>query len=282
MDAVIVTGVSGAGKTMAVHCLEDLGYYCVDNMPPALIKEFVRLAMENSNPVEKAAFVMDGRGREFFQNVKESLDDLKSMGVNYKILFLEARDDVLIRRYKESRRAHPMAKDGSISSGIAAEKEQLAELRALADIIIDTSGIKTAQLNTTIKNILYPTREVADFTITVESFGYKHGLPTEADMVLDMRFLPNPYYLASMRHLTGNSKKVSDYVLKTPEAQLFLESMHKLVKGIIPSYIREGKYNMVLAFGCTGGQHRSVAMANAFAALLEADGLQVIRRHRDL
>ncbi|MBQ6692037.1 MAG: RNase adapter RapZ, partial [Clostridia bacterium] len=245
MRCVIVTGMSGAGRTMALHQLEDMGYFCVDNMPPQMIIAFITSCMQN-NSVEKAALVVDTRAGVFFDNIYQAVDDIGAMGVQCDLLFLETADEVLIRRYKESRRAHPMAKDGSISSGIAAEKEQLAELRALADSVIDTSGMKTAQLNTTIKNILYPTKEVSDFTITVASFGYKHGVPTEADMIWDMRFLPNPYYLSSMRHLTGNSRKVSEYVLKAPEAQLFLETMHKLVAAIIPSYIREGKYNMML------------------------------------
>lgn len=282
MDVMIVTGLSGAGKSQAIHCLEDLGYYCIDNMPPALIHNFMDLTVQDKIMIEKAAFVVDIRGGEFFDDFKESLNEMKRMGVDFKIMFLEASDEVLIRRYKETRRAHPLSQSGSILEGIQSERDKLAEIRKEASYILDTSSMKTAKLNEEIKSLLSEGDSGDSFTITVESFGYKNGMALDADWVFDMRFIPNPYYLASMKNLTGNSRKVQDYVLKFPESQKFVQEIHKLVNELIPMYTREGKYHLVLAFGCTGGQHRSVTMANEFARLFKEEGKRVVLIHRDL
>ena len=208
---MIVTGLSGAGKSQAIHFIEDMDYYCIDNMPPALIRDFVNLAAQDKMSIQKAAFVVDIRGGEFFGDLKTVLDEMRDNGTEYKLLFLEATDDVLIRRYKETRRQHPLSKTGSIREGIEAERKRLETIRKEATYIIDTSNMKAARLNLELRAVLLGEETKENFTITVESFGYKHGMPPEADWVFDMRFIPNPYYLSSMRKLTGNSKKVRGY-----------------------------------------------------------------------
>ncbi len=282
MNVVIVTGLSGAGKSQAIHCMEDLGYYCIDNMPPALIKDFVTLCSQGNAKIEQAAFVIDIRGGEFFDQLKHSLKNLKDMGFEYKVMFLEASDEVLIRRFNETRRSHPLAESGSILDGISKERMRLTEIRNDSDFIIDTSNMKSAMLREEINKLLIMGQNSDTFTITVKSFGYKNGIPLDGDMVFDMRFIPNPFYLSSMKKLTGNSKKVQDYVMKFPETKEFVKNVDKLINDLIPHYCREGKYHLVLAFGCTGGQHRSVTMANIFSDILKKQGKRVIKVHRDL
>jgi UPF0042 nucleotide-binding protein len=282
MDIIIVTGLSGAGKSQAINCMEDMGYYCIDNMPPALIKNFMDLIMRDKVTIEKAAFTIDIRGGEFFDDLKSGLEELKNAGIKFKIMFLEASDEMLIRRFNETRRTHPLASAGNTIGGIAKERKRLLEIRKISDYIIDTSNMKSAQLNEEIKKLLLSDEENQSFTISIQSFGYKHGIPLDADMVFDMRFIPNPFYLKSMRKLTGNSEKVSNYVMKFPETQDFLMTIHDLIDRLIPCYTREGKFHLVLAFGCTGGQHRSVAVANELARRFLEEGKRVITVHRDL
>ncbi|MFA5636151.1 MAG: RNase adapter RapZ [Anaerovoracaceae bacterium] len=281
MEFIIVTGLSGSGKSQAMNCLEDLGFYCIDNLPPALIKNFIDLAVQDKMKIEKAAFGIDIRGGEFFDDLKKGLEELKEAGMRFKVLFLEASDEVLIRRYKETRRVHPLAADGSIQDGIAKEREKLMGIRKVADYIVDTSMMKVAQFHEELRNIL-SNDEATGFTITIQSFGYKHGIPLDADMVFDLRFIPNPYYLPSLRNLTGNSQKVRVYVMKTPQAGSFVEKAYAMIEELIPFYIKEGKANLVLAFGCTGGQHRSVAMANLFTEMFQEAGRRILTIHRDL
>ena len=281
MEVIIITGLSGAGKSQAVNCMEDLGYYCIDNMPPRLIREFISLVESGTSGIDKAAFVVDIRQGSFFEDLKEALDNLKKSGTDYRILFLEASDRVLLRRYKETRRSHPMDKT-SIQKGIQSEREKLAEIRKQASFIIDTSNFKTADLNAEIKQRLNPGEREENFTITVESFGFKHGVPQEADWVLDARFLPNPFYLNSLKKLTGNNRKVRDYVMKSPLAKNFVGRIVGLAVDTIPGYIKEGKYSLVIAIGCTGGQHRSVACANEIADHFRELGKHVVVIHRDL
>ncbi|MBQ8589795.1 MAG: RNase adapter RapZ [Firmicutes bacterium] len=282
MEILIVTGLSGAGKSQAIHFIEDMDYYCIDNMPPALIRDFVNLAAQDKMSIQKAAFVVDIRGGEFFGDLKTVLEEMRNSGTKYQLLFLEASDDVLIRRYKETRRSHPLSKSGSVREGIEAERKRLEAIRKEATYIIDTSNMKAARLNLELRAVLLGEESKENFTITIESFGYKHGMPPEADWVFDMRFIPNPYYLASMKKLTGNSKKVRDYVMKFPESQAFVTQVHGLINELIPHYIREGKYHLVLAFGCTGGHHRSVTMANKFAEIFKEEGKRVVLIHRNL
>lgn len=282
MEFIIVTGLSGAGKSHAIHCMEDLGYYCVDNMPPQLIKDFISLAKSSSGRIEKAAFVVDIRGGEFFNDLMESLDYLESEGVKYRIMFFEASDETLIRRYKETRRSHPLSQGGSVIAGIISERQRLEKIRARASFVIDTSNIKVAALNQEIKRLLLSDQKEDSFKITLQSFGYKNGMPAEADWVFDVRFIPNPYYLASMKNLTGNSKKVRDYVLQFPESKEFIARATDMITFLLPHYAREGKYNVVLAVGCTGGHHRSVVIVNEFAKIFKAQGKHVVVIQRDL
>lgn len=282
MEVVIISGLSGAGKSQAVNCLEDMGYYCIDNLPPALVKNFIELAMSERNLIEKAAFVIDIRGGDFFEDIKPCLAYLKEKDLPNKVLFLEASNEVLIRRFKETRRLHPLNQDGENLVGIEKEREILSDLRTVADYVIDTSNMKAARLKQELKSIFESGEEEIKFTVNIMSFGFKHGIPLEADMVFDMRFLPNPYYVPSLKKLTGNSKKIQDYVLKYDEAQQFIENVDRMLTQMIPCYIREGKYHLNLAFGCTGGHHRSVTMANVFAKKLKEQGLRITIEHRDL
>lgn len=281
MELIIITGLSGAGKSQAVNCMEDLGYYCVDNMPPKLIKEFIGLAESGSGGIDKAAFVVDIRQGGFFEDLKTCLDDLGRAGREYRIMFLEASDRVLIKRFKESRRNHPLDK-GSVQKGIDSERLRLADIRKQASFIIDTSNFKPSDLSEEIKQLLSPGLREDSFTITVESFGYKHGIPADADWVLDARFIPNPFYLASLKNLTGNNRKVRDYVMRSKLSRDFVGRIIGLAVDITPGYINEGKYSLVLAIGCTGGQHRSVAIVNELADRFTAIGKHVVVIHRDL
>lgn len=280
MQLIIVTGLSGAGKSNALNCLEDLGYYCIDNMPPALIVNFVDLLRFNKLEMDKAAVCIDVRMGDFLKGFDKQLEKLTD--VDCRIVYLEASDEALIRRYKETRRNHPLS-DKSVKEGISEERAMLARTRTLADYIIDTSNMKTAKLKETIKDIVTGDENgQQNFIINVSSFGYKHGIPLEADIVFDMRFIPNPYYVPSLKELTGNSKKVSSYVLKQEVTQVFLDSVIPLFEKLIPAYMKEGKYNLNIAFGCTGGHHRSVASANEVVMRLKDKGFRTTITHRDL
>jgi len=281
LELIIVTGLSGAGKSQAVNCLEDLGYYCVDNMPPRLMTEFVSLAGSSGAEIDKAAFVVDIRGGLFFEDLIASLEELEKAGVSYRIMYLEASDQTLLRRYKETRRNHPMSQGGSIAEGIAREKAKLEDIKKIASFVIDTTGLKTAGLNKQIKNLLQ-SDENDSFTIEIMSFGYKNGIPAEADFVFDTRFLPNPFYVASLKKLTGNNKKVREYVMRSKLSHRFLHTVAGMIETTIPAFINEGKYHLVVAFGCTGGQHRSVTMANELTDILKENGRNVTTDHRDL
>lgn len=283
MEAIIVTGLSGAGKSNAMNYLEDMGYYCIDNMPPALLESFLTLEKQNRINMDKAAFVMDIRGREFFEDLVRVLEELKDSGRRVRVLFLEASDEALVRRFKETRRVHPLAGDGGTNSeAIRRERKLMSPVRENADFIINTTGLKPADLQNLLQNMLADGEEGDVFSITVQSFGYKHGMSMDADIVFDVRFIPNPYYLKSMKQLTGNNKRVRDYVMKFPETQEFVERASELISGLIPYFIKQGKRNLVVAFGCTGGQHRSVAMANEFSEIFGEQGRKVSTVHRDI
>lgn len=283
MELIIVTGLSGAGKTQAINCLEDLGYYCIDNMPPALIKNFIELTSRGKTAVEKAALVVDVRGGEFFNDAKASLLDLKKLNIEYKIIFLEADEKVLIRRYNETRRTHPLSERGTAEEGIRKEMELLSEIRKIADFVIDTSNMKSSRLMAEVRAIIDSEERGDTFTLNIRSFGYKYGIPLDADFVFDMRFIPNPFYVSTLKPLSGNNKKVQEFVIKHEESRIFLETVSTMIKNMIPCYIREGKYHLNVAFGCTGGHHRSVTMANIFAERFEKeDGMRITLEHRDL
>lgn len=282
MEAVIITGMSGAGKSQAIECLEDQGYYCIDNMPPALIPNFISLSAGDNTGIDKAAFVVDIRGGEMFGNMKGALRSLEEFGVEYKVIFLEASDRVLVQRFNETRRVHPTTKKPATEEAIENERRSLKEIRDMADFIIDTSNMKTAKLKSELVDILNEEGAEETFVINVTSFGFKHGIPITADMVFDMRFIPNPYYVPSLKRSTGNSKKVRNFVMKQQVSQTFVKNLNRLINNIIPCYMKEGKFNLNIAFGCTGGQHRSVAMANEMADLFTLQGKQVTLSHRDI
>lgn len=282
MQAIIITGLSGAGKSQAMECLEDQEFYCIDNMPPALINNFVELTLDKRSGIEKVAFVVDVRGGEIFGDIKDAVDSLKERDVEVKVLFLEANDDELLRRFDATRRVHPLTKKPATVNEIKQEREALEGIRKKADFIIDTSNMKAAALKRQLLEVLDDNNKEETFVVNITSFGFKYGIPVTADVVFDMRFIPNPFYVPSLKRLTGNSRKVKNYVMKFQETKSFIKTFDKLVNNIIPSYMREGKWNLNIAFGCTGGQHRSVAMANEFYEKFKTQGKEVTLEHRDI
>lgn len=282
MEVIVITGLSGAGKSQAIKGLEDEGYYCIDNMPVALMKSFLKIALENESGPDKIAFVVDVRGAKLELNIGDGIRALQKLGVDTKIIFLEASNQILVRRFSETRRVHPVTKNSPTVNDIEEERKILKEVRELADFVIDTSHMKGNKLKREILNLLLKKKKEDVFVINITSFGYKHGIPINADIVMDMRFIPNPYYLKTLKDATGNSKKVREYVMRHTEAQEFVRDFSKLINSMVPMYKREGKYHINLAFGCTGGQHRSVAMANEFGELFEKQGRQITLEHRDV
>jgi len=281
-ELVIITGMSGAGKTIAVQSFEDLGYFCVDNLPPVLIPKFAELMEQSSGKIGRVALVIDLRGREFFTALFESLNYIKEHHtIKFEILFLDATDDVLVQRYKESRRRHPLAPDGPPLDGIRLERRLLEELKGMATQVINTGGIKPAQLKEII-TARFHARGKRSITVNVISFGYKYGIPLDADLIFDVRFLPNPHYVEHLRPLTGQDGEVYDYVMKWTETQTFLSKLLDLLGFLIPQYIKEGKSQIVIGIGCTGGKHRSVAIAEYLAKQLGNGETESIRvSHRD-
>ncbi len=283
MEVVMITGLSGAGKTKAADWFEDKGYYCIDNMPPALIKNFIDLAMTGKRKIQKAAFVVDIRGGQFFGDLKETIISLEDdINIDFKILFIEASDEALIRRFNEARRTHPLAVSLMTREAIQIEREELAELRSHANYVIDTSSLKVAEMNSELDKLFGSKTKKASFVLNLMSFGYKHGMPAEADWVIDVRFIPNPYYVSSLKKLTGNNKKVAQYVMKQDITKEFVNRFHEIIARLLPCYVKEGKYSLTIAFGCTGGQHRSVALANEFYKIFTAEGWRVTLEHREL
>lgn len=278
MELVIITGMSGAGKTIAMQCFEDLGYFCIDNMPPRLFPKFWEL-MKESGTSNKVALVVDLRSRTFFQDTKKMLTDMEKNKVHVNVLFLDASDEELVSRYKETRRAHPMAYDGRTLEGIQKERELLSDLRSNA-IVIDTTTLSPKQLQQQILNN-FTKRKEQPFHIDVMSFGFKNSLPIDADIVMDVRFLPNPYYIDELRPKTGQDKAVYDYVMSFKETEEFYQSFKQLLNIVIPGYQKEGKKNVTIAIGCTGGKHRSVALTERLGHALRSEGYAVNISHRD-
>jgi RNase adapter protein RapZ len=278
---VIITGMSGAGKTVAIQSFEDLGFFCVDNLPPTLLPKFLELMKESGNKMNKVALVMDLRGREFFDHLFKALDELAEKSwVTPKILFLDADDATLVSRYKETRRSHPLAPSGLPLEGIKLERELLEELKGRAQLIYKTSSMKPRELREKILTEFSVNKKTI-FTVNVMSFGFKYGLPIDADLVFDVRFLPNPHYIGHMRPKTGLDEEVSSYVLKWNETTKFLEKVTELLSFMLPHYKREGKSQLVIAIGCTGGQHRSVALAEYLGRFYQQDYHTMIT-HRDI
>ena len=279
---IIVTGMSGAGKSQAVKVLEDIGYFCIDNLPPVLIPKFAELCVKGGERVRHVALIADIRGGQFFDAMSQALQELRKQGVSYEIVFMEASDKVLINRYKETRRVHPLALHGRISQGIAEERKRLAALREKADFIIDTSSFKTSQLRDILRKRYALNTGRKGLTVTVVSFGFKHGMPIDADIVDDVRFLPNPYYVEEYRHKSGRVPAVRDYVQSFQVTQTFKEKWFDMIDFLLPNYEREGKSQLVIAVGCTGGMHRSVCMAEEMYRHLKETGIDVSIEHRDL
>ncbi len=280
-ELTILTGMSGAGRSTAARCLEDLGWFVVDNLPPGLLASMVELAGHTQGTVPRIAVVVDVRGRSFFADLRDTLARLAAFAVDPRVVFLEASDDVLVRRFEAVRRKHPLQGDGRIMDGIARERELLAQLRAEADLVIDTSALNVHELRVQVEQAFCAEGDPT-LQATVLSFGYKYGLPVDADMVVDVRFLPNPHWVPELRPLTGLDPTVSAYVFESPEATSLVERYAEVLALVLPGYVREGKRYLTLAVGCTGGKHRSVAMAEEFGRLLRADGVDVHVVHRDL
>ena len=281
MRFIIVTGLSGAGKTETTRTLEDLGYFCVDNLPPKLIPKFAEAC--NSGNIDKVALVIDIRGGIFFNDLFQSLVFLKGNGFQYEILFLDATDEILVKRFKESRRVHPLAHEGRIINGINSERKKLAEVKDKADIIIDTSKYKIADLREKL-NSIYGDFDDTDkqISITVLSFGFKYGIPVDSDLVFDVRFIPNPFYIPKLKKLSGLDSEVEEYVLGQKETTEFLDKLEDMLTYLIPNYVKEGKRQLILSIGCTGGRHRSVAIANAINKRLINRNFQSKLENRDI
>lgn len=282
MRFVIVTGMSGAGRTQASHCMEDMGYYCIDNLPPVLIDKFADICRHSQGKLEKVALVMDLRGGYLFEQLTEELSNLRKNGYEYEILFLDSNDDTLIKRYKETRRKHPLAAEGSITDGIKKEREILKSIRESSDYIIDTSNMTLGNLKKKITELFSWGENKENFMINVESFGFKFGMALDADLVFDVRFLPNPYYKESLRHHTGLDSDVQDYVLGFEQTREFVKRLNEMLDYLLPYYIEEGKSQLVIGIGCTGGKHRSVTVAIQLYNFLKERGYNAVISHRDI
>ena len=282
-DIVIITGMSGSGRTQAMHVFEDMGYFCIDNLPPRLILQLAELVGINSGVGRHLAVTCDLRSQGLFDEISDSLTALRGHELSCKVVFLDTADEILMRRYDENRRRHPLAQPGeSLASTISRERAQLAAVRDASDLVIDTSHMKVRELRRRLRRAFSELTDQQLMEVSVFSFGFKHGMPVEADLMIDVRFLPNPFYDPKMRTLTGNDKLVSDFVLQNPVTEKFLEAWWSLLDVAMPGYVAEGKSHLSIAVGCTGGQHRSVAIANATAAYLERGGYHVSLSHRDL
>lgn len=283
MRFVIVTGMSGAGKSTALKMLEDMGYFCVDNLPIPLLPKFAEMLAAPDTAVNQVALGIDVRSGQAFTGLERYLKELDASGIHYEILFLDAGDDVLLKRYKETRRQHPLGEDGHIDRGIAKEREKIAFLKMQATYILDTSKMLTRELRIELEKIFVEGKDFKNLYITIMSFGFKYGIPQDADLVFDVRFLPNPYYIEELRPKTGNDAEVRDYVMMSDKAQTFLQKLEDMVDFLVPNYILEGKNQLVIAVGCTGGKHRSVTLANALYQFLEKRESYGVRiEHRDI
>lgn len=281
MEFLLITGMSGAGKSQAMKVMEDMNYFCMDNLPPALLTKFAELCYESKRAINKVAVVVDIRSGEFFDHLFKGLEELENSGISYKILFLDAGDNVLIKRYKELRRPHPLNPEGSIIEGIKEERELLYDVKKRADYIIDTSNLTLGMLREEMSEIFLQGKKSRNISISINSFGFKHGTLLDGDLIFDVRFIPNPFYIPELREYTGEDKDVKEYVFKWPETNMFISKVIDMLEFLIPYYTREGKTQLILGIGCTGGVHRSVAIANRIGEILETNGHRVTVSHRD-
>ncbi len=283
MRFVVVTGMSGGGKSTALRMLEDAGFYCVDNLPVPLIEKFVELIAAPGGEVTKVALGLDVRADQAFGEVQRILENLRANGYSFEILFMEANDKTLLKRYKETRRMHPLSPDGRIEEGIQKERGILSEIRNKSDYVFDTSNLLTRELKEQLDRIFVQNKEYNSLMVTILSFGFKYGIPADADLVFDVRFLPNPFYIDELKYKTGNDKEVQDYVMGFQEAHAFIDKLADMVEFLIPNYIKEGKYQLVIGIGCTGGKHRSVTLANQLYARMKNRGSYGMKiSHRDV
>jgi UPF0042 nucleotide-binding protein len=282
-DLVLITGFSGAGKSTAMAAFEDEGYFCVDNLPPEMIRSLAELFMHEGSKVERAAIVSDARGGSYFAGLAAVLDELGRLGVSYRVLFLEADEQTLLTRYKETRRRHPLSPGGSVADGIASERALLAPVRERADLVIETTGLTTGMLRRKLADALLPTRSPGRLAVTIQSFGFKHGPARDADLLFDVRFLPNPHYEIALRPLTGHDADVAAYINRDGALDAFYERLLPMLDYLLPQYVAEGKSHLSIAVGCTGGRHRSVAIAEAIAERYAEQGDYLIEvTHRDV
>lgn len=283
MRFVVVTGMSGGGKSAALRMLEDAGFYCVDNLPVPLIEKFVELIATPNSEVTKVALGLDVRADQPFEDAQKVLERLKKNGYNFEILFMEASDRVLLKRYKETRRMHPLAQGGRVEDGIKKEREILNDIRSKADYVFDTSNLLTRELKEELDRIFVNNEEYNSLMINILSFGFKHGIPADADLVFDVRFLPNPFYIEELKYKTGNDREVQEYVMSFPESEIFINKLTDMIEFLIPNYVKEGKYQLIIGIGCTGGKHRSVTLANQLFTRLKNKGNYGLKMiHRDV
>lgn len=283
MRFVIVTGMSGGGKSTVLKMLEDAGFYCVDNLPISLVEKFVELISMPNSEVSKVVLGLDVRSDQSFKDATRVLETLKQKGYQFEILFMDADDNVLIKRYKETRRVHPLAPDGRVEDGIRMERKVLENIRKHADYVIDTTNLLTRELKEELHRIFVENEEYNSLMVTVMSFGFKYGIPADADLVFDVRFLPNPFYIDELKYKTGNDKEVQDYVMNNEESAIFMDKLTDMIQFLIPNYVKEGKYRLVIAIGCTGGKHRSVTLANElYKRMKDAGNYGIKLYHRDV
>lgn len=283
MRFVVVTGMSGGGKSTALKMLEDAGFYCVDNLPISLVEKFVELVSMPNSEISKVALGLDVRADQSFEDATRVLEQIKQKGYKFEILFMDADVNVLIKRYKETRRVHPLAADGRVEDGVSRERKALENIRRSADYVIDTTNLLTRELKEELDRIFVENGEYNNLMITVMSFGFKHGIPADADLVFDVRFLPNPFYVDELKHKTGNDREVQEYVMSFAEAECFMEKLIDMIQFLIPNYVKEGKYRLVVAIGCTGGKHRSVTLANELYRRMKDKGNYGLKLyHRDV
>ncbi|MCI8543737.1 RNase adapter RapZ [Acetatifactor aquisgranensis] len=283
MRFVVVTGMSGGGKSTALKMLEDAGFYCVDNLPLSLVEKFAELVSMPGSEVGKVALGLDVRSGQNFEDATKILEKLKASGYKLEILFMDADESVLIKRYKETRRIHPLAMDKRVEDGVRIERGVLENIRSHADYVIDTSNLLTRELKEELDRIFVQNEGYNSLMVTVMSFGFKHGIPADADLVLDVRFLPNPFYIDELKCKTGNDREVQEYVLSFQEAEIFMEKLTDMVQFLIPNYVKEGKNRLVVAIGCTGGRHRSVTLANELYRSIKDKGKYGCKLyHRDV
>ncbi len=283
MRFVIVTGMSGSGKSTALKMLEDAGFYCVDNLPISLMEKFVELISTPNSEISKVALGLDVRTDQSFEDTTRILAQLKEKGYNFEILFMDTDENVLIKRYKETRRIHPLALEGRVEDGVRREREVLKNIRQSADYVIDTTNLLTRELKEELDRIFVENGEYNSLMITVMSFGFKYGIPADADLVFDVRFLPNPFYIEELKHKTGNDREIQDFVMAHQESEEFMNKLTDMIRFLIPNYVKEGKYRLVIAIGCTGGKHRSVTLANELYKRMKDKGNYGMKLyHRDI